>query len=138
MNDNGPSSEASFKQLIEDPRHPENPDRGEIRYGVDVAVTVDSDSNFYAGHATNLSSGGFFIATPIVHPVGTRFRFTIHLGQQQTLITGEGIVRWLRASNDSNSPIGLGIQFATIDNDGEHLIEEFLQKRQPLMLPENL
>ena len=134
MDDSGPKSEASFKQILDDPRAV---DRGEVRYGVDVAVTVDSDSNFYAGHATNLSSGGFFIATPIVHPVGTRFRFTIHLGKEQTLITGEGVVRWLRASKGSDSPIGLGIQFAQIDDDGERLIEEFLKQRKPLAPPDD-
>ncbi len=112
-------------------------DRGQARYGVDFAVTVDSEHNFYAGYATNLSAGGFYIATHIVHPVGTEFNFTIQLGQDKELIKGIGVVRWLRASKeDDDTPAGLGIQFREVEGDGLAKIEAFLKMRKPLRNPE--
>ncbi len=117
-------------------RSPSSEDRGRARYEVDVAVTVDSEHNFYGGYATNLSAGGFFVATHIVHPVGTRFNFTIHLGDDPALIKGVGEVRWLRPqAAGSSSPAGLGIQFSKIEGDGARRIEAFLQKRKPLTMP---
>ena len=86
-------------------------DRGQERYGVDLAVTVNSDHNFYAGFAKNLSEGGIFVATHIVHPVGTQFNLSIHLDDGDTrVVKGVGVVRWIRAL-DGDLPAGLGIQF---------------------------
>ncbi len=112
-------------------------DRDQTRYGVDFAVTVDSDHNFYAGYATNLSAGGFYIATHIVHPVGTEFNFTIQLGEDKQLVKGVGVVRWLRASEEGEeTPAGLGIQFRDVEGDGLAKIDAFLKMRKPLRAPE--
>jgi uncharacterized protein (TIGR02266 family) len=110
-------------------------DRESTRFEVDVAVTVDSAHNFYAGYATNLSAGGFFIATHIVHPVGTRFSFTIHLGDQGHIVKGIGEVRWLRAQQSGDAQAGLGIQFLEVEGDGAQRIAKFLEERKPLSAP---
>lgn len=111
-------------------------DRRQIRYDVDVSVTVDSDNYFIAGFATNLSAGGIFIATPIVHPVGTRFDLAIHLddGDPRPLrATGE--VRWHRPRDEgSGTPQGIGIRFISIDDDGGERINRFLARRKPLTM----
>ena len=41
------------------------PQEGKLRprYAVNFDLTLNSDSYFYAGSATNLSDGGFFVAT---------------------------------------------------------------------------
>ena len=117
-------------------RSPASADRGLPRYEVDVAVTVDSEHNFYGGYATNLSAGGFFVATHIIHPVGTRFNFTIHLGSEGHIVKGVGEVRWLRPqAAGSTSPAGLGIQFTQVQGDGAERIETFLTRRKPLTMP---
>jgi uncharacterized protein (TIGR02266 family) len=109
-------------------------DRGQVRYGVDLAVTVNSDHNFYAGFAKNLSEGGIFVATHIVHPVGTKFNLSMHLDDGDPRpVRGVGEVRWIRAL-DGDLPAGLGIQFTEIDEDGQTRIEAFLAKRDPLIV----
>ncbi|HZO12559.1 MAG TPA: TIGR02266 family protein [Polyangiaceae bacterium] len=111
-------------------------DRRQVRYDVDVTVTVDSDSYFIAGFATNLSAGGIFIATPIVHPVGSRFELSIHLddGDPRPL-RALGEVRWHRALEEgSSTPQGIGIQFLRIDSESTERIKRFLEQRKPLMM----
>ena len=108
-------------------------DREELRFQVDIAVTVNSDSNFYAGYASNISAGGVFVATHIVHPVGTKFDLSIHLGAGLGVVRGVGEVRWLRAVDETEGlPAGLGIRFIDIADDGAERIQRFLAMRGPL------
>jgi uncharacterized protein (TIGR02266 family) len=113
-------------------------DRTEERHGVDLTVTVNSDHNFYACFARNLSAGGIFVATPIVHPVGTQFTLSIHIDDGAPgVVRGVGEVRWIRAvEKDSDLPAGLGIRFTEIYGDGAERIERFLARRGPMEEPE--
>ncbi len=107
-------------------------DREETRFQVDLAVTVNSESNFYAGFASNISAGGIFVATHIVHPVGTKFNLSIHL-DEAGIVRGVGEVRWLRAQDETAGlPAGLGIRFTEVEGDGAERIEAFLDKRGPM------
>ena len=109
-------------------------DREKARYGVDLAVTVNSEHNFYAGFAKNLSEGGIFVATHIVHPVGTQFDLSIHLDDgDKRVVRGVGEVRWVRIL-DGDLPAGLGIQFTAIEEDGQERIERFLARRAPMVV----
>ena len=112
-------------------------DRTEERHGVDLTVTVNSDHNFYAGFARNLSAGGIFVATHIVHPVGTKFDLSIHLDDGEPgVVRGVGEVRWIRAvDGDSDLQAGLGIRFTEIFDDGVERIERFLGRRGPMQAP---
>jgi uncharacterized protein (TIGR02266 family) len=109
-------------------------DRHQVRYGVDLAVTVNSDHNFYAGFAKNLSHGGIFVATHIIHPVGTEFNLSIHLDDgDHRVVRGIGEVRWIRVL-DGDLPAGLGIQFTSVDGNGQERIERFLATRDPIVV----
>jgi uncharacterized protein (TIGR02266 family) len=114
-------------------------DRTEERHGVDLTVTVNSDHNFYACFARNLSAGGIFVATPIVHPVGTQFDLSIHLDDGEPgVVRGVGEVRWLRAQDkEDDLPAGLGIRFTEIFGDGGERIQRFLARRGPMEDPED-
>lgn len=122
--------------LIINPQQGSIEDREQTRSGVDCAVTVDSEHNFYAGVARNLSVGGIFLATPIVHPVGTRFDLSIHIDDgDDRVIRGVGEVRWVRAlDRDDNTPAGLGIRFVELDHDGTKRINRFLEQREPMLV----
>lgn len=110
-------------------------DREEARFQVDLAVTVNSESNFYAGFASNLSAGGIFVATHIVHPVGTKFNISLHLDDGLGVVRGVGEVRWLRAQDETAGlPAGLGIRFIDVEGDGLERIEAFLGKRGPMQV----
>lgn len=108
-------------------------DREELRFQVDLAVTVNSESNFYAGFASNLSAGGIFVATHIVHPVGTKFNLSIHLDDGLGVVRGVGEVRWVRAQEETAGlQAGLGIRFIDVEGDGTERIESFLARRGPM------
>lgn len=111
-------------------------DREQARYGVDCSVTIDSEHNFYAGLAQNLSEGGIFIATPIVHPIGTQFNLSIHLDDGLPgVVRGIGEVRWIRAAEEgSDLPAGLGIQFLELESGGDERIAAFLERRRPMLM----
>jgi uncharacterized protein (TIGR02266 family) len=109
-------------------------DRGQVRYHVDLNVTVDSDSNFYAATVTNLSAGGIFIATHIVHPAGTKFNLSVHLGDIG-IVKGVGEVRWIRVQDEESGQLaGLGIRFLQLEGDGAERIKSFLEMRRPLIV----
>ena len=109
--------------------------RVQARYGVDLQITVNSDTIFFAGEVTNLSPGGIFVATHITHPVGTTFNFSIHLGDDAKPVKGIGEVRWLRSQTETKVA-GIGIKFAKIEDDGKDRIATFLRERKPTMSPD--
>lgn len=131
MSGESDDSEARFQ----DPQA-EGHDREQARYGVDCTVTINSEHNFYAGLAQNLSEGGIFIATHIVHPIGTKFDVSIHLDDGRPgVVRGVGEVRWIRAANQgSDMPQGLGIRFLDLERDGTERITAFLRRREPMMI----
>lgn len=118
-------SQANFRE--------QGSDRQTPRYVVDLAISADSEHNFIAATATNLSATGLFIATPIVHPIGTELRVTMAIGATGEVVRGTGIVRWCRATeNQADEPMGIGIELMSLDDGGQERIEEFLQKRTPM------
>jgi uncharacterized protein (TIGR02266 family) len=103
------------------------------RYGVELDVTMSSDHNFYAGFAENISTGGLFIATHLLKPVGEHFEISLTLPGQQEPIRGIGEVRWVREySERSNTPPGMGIRFVSLSPGAADAIDRFLKDRQPL------
>lgn len=130
--------EAEFSANSERPESSEEPTgtsdgRRHTRYRVDLDVTVTSEHNFYAGFVENMSSGGIFIATHQLRPVGEKLEFSVHLPGQEHPIKGEGEVRWVRVySETSNVPPGMGIRFLEIDDDSVKNIEAFLAQREPM------
>ena len=109
-------------------------DRRQVRYDVDLSVTVNSESNFLAGSATNISVGGIFISTSIVHPIGTKFNVSVHLDDgNPKVVKGLGEVRWIQPKSEGEGPPqGLGIKFIEVEDDGEDRIRAFLARRQPM------
>jgi uncharacterized protein (TIGR02266 family) len=103
-------------------------DRQQDRFNVDVSVTANSDHYFLAGAATDLSAGGVFIATAILHPVGTEFNVSMHIADgEKGMVHALGIVRWHRpAEEGSDAPQGVGLQFVEVEGDGAARIERYI------------
>lgn len=129
--------EAVFTRLEEEPSS--RPGRREhARYSVDLDVSLGSDHNFYAGFAENLSSGGVFVATHLLKPVGEEIQFSIHLPDTDGAVAGIGQVCWIREYNErSDLPPGMGIRFLKLQQGAEDLIRHFLNKREPLFFDED-
>jgi uncharacterized protein (TIGR02266 family) len=107
--------------------------RAHARFTVDLDVSLESDHNFYAGFAENLSAGGIFVATHKALPIGEVVVLSIRLPGLAQPIECAGEVRWVREySERSNVPPGLGLRFVDIAPGGTDAIERFLENREPL------
>ena len=94
-------------------------DRQDDRFDVDVSVTASSDKYYLAGAATDLSVGGVFIATAILHPVGTKFDVSLHIDDGEPSVVRAGaVVRWHRSADEGTGPQGVGLQFTEVVDDG--------------------
>lgn len=108
--------------------------RSEARYAVAVAVTFESEHNFYTGLTSDLSGGGLFVATHQIRPIGERIqlRFTLpSLGEPIEAMTQ---VRWVRtaAVAGGGGEAGMGLQFLQLSPHAKDAIKAFLKKRDSL------
>lgn len=105
------------------------------RFDFEVEVGFETDSNFYTGLTQDISSGGLFVATHNLKPVGTKFMIQFKLpGGTQTLEV-EAEVRWLRETSSlhrSDGPHGMGVRFNNLSPEQKQAIESFLKKRESL------
>ena len=115
------------------PQRRENP-----RDGVELDVSLGSEHNFYAGFIENMSSGGVFVATHMIKPVGESLEISIHLPDRDILVRGVGEVRWIREySEQSNVPPGMGVRFVHLEPGSLEAIEAFLKQRDPLFFDDD-
>jgi uncharacterized protein (TIGR02266 family) len=107
--------------------------RAHRRLLLELEVTLQSDSNFYIGLTENLSSGGIFVATHLVQPIGTSVSMTLRLPNRKTPLALGGLVRWVREFSDTlDAAPGMGIEFESISEADTRTIREFLAARTPL------
>lgn len=99
------------------------------RVDLHVEITLESDSNFYAGVSNNVSEGGVFVASHAAPPVGATV--TLSLGLPGTgRFTLAGIVRWVRDDEVCHGALaGCGIQWIDLPTDARHAIEHFVRSR---------
>ncbi len=107
------------------------------RVSLNAEVDLSSDTNFFSGFSTDIASGGLFIATLSMLPIGTtvHVKFTLPDG---TEISVGGDVRWVRVF-DERSPTmlpGMGIQFVGLSASAEAAIEAFIAQREPMFFPD--
>ena len=98
---------------------------------VDVAVEIDSESNFYTGISGDISAGGVFVATHTPQPIGAKIRLNIYLFG--SLFGTRGQVAWLRETGDTIP--GMGVRFLELDLPLEQTILKFAGIREPLFQP---
>lgn len=107
--------------------------RGHQRHPVEIDITLESDSQFYAGFGENLSEGGIFVATHALQPVGTRLEVIFTLPGLNRPIRVQGDVRWVRLySETSDLPAGMGLRFASLAPPDAEAIRAFCARRAPL------
>jgi uncharacterized protein (TIGR02266 family) len=108
--------------------------RRAARVELDVEITMTSEHTFWSGFTSNVSTGGVFVATDRLLPLGSRVSFELALppSDRGWQLTGE--VRWLREKALSDDiPAGLGLQFVDLPDDAAEAIKEFiLTKRDSL------
>jgi uncharacterized protein (TIGR02266 family) len=108
------------------------------RFEKTVEVNIASEHNFYAGFTENMSSGGLFVATNLIRPIGTILEFELSLGKGTLKAKGE--VRWVREPNDytTDVPPGMGLRFIGLDPRVEKVIDDFMAgKRESIFFDDD-
>jgi uncharacterized protein (TIGR02266 family) len=103
--------------------------RAAERIHLEVEVTLGSESQFFAGLTGDISTGGLFVQTYSLRPVGSRVlvAFSLPTGEVKT----PGVVRWVRRAAEGTEP-GLGIAFESLRSSERESIEAFCKTRPPL------
>lgn len=123
------AGELGLEGGTEDP--PASERRVHPRIAFEVEVGFVSETHFYAGISMDVSTGGLFVATYRVQPVGSIVGVTFVLPNGHA-VTTDALVRWVRQPGEEASP-GMGLAF---DLSGEDLrqVESFCERRQPLFI----
>src|SRR5688572_27363889 len=101
--------------------------RRAARVELGVEVTLTSEHTFWSGFTHNVSTGGVFVATDRLLPLGSRIAFDLALPPASRVWRLEGEVRWLRETALSDDiPAGLGVQFVDLPADADAAIREFI------------
>ena len=103
------------------------------RRHLEVGIGFHSDSNFYTGFSGDISTGGIFVATYDLLPVGTQLTVSFWLpdGMQ---ITTRGRVAWVREPDPEHPevPPGMGVAFEELPLEAKAAVERFLRHREPM------
>ena len=111
--------------------------RGHQRVDATLEVTLESESNFFSGFATNISEGGIFVATHSLQPVRSRLCVALSLPNHPEPFEVQCEVCWLREYNDMIPDMtpGMGVRFLELEDSSEAwgAISEFCRDlREPL------
>jgi uncharacterized protein (TIGR02266 family) len=105
------------------------------RHDLEIAVDLESDSNFYTGLTQNISTGGLFIATHQIKNVGDHVRLKFSLPGTPRPIEVDTEVRWIRENSSlhrTDGASGMGVRFIRVAPEDAKAIESFLQHRDSL------
>jgi uncharacterized protein (TIGR02266 family) len=102
------------------------------RIEVMLAVSIESESNFYAGFIENFSECGIFVATHAPLKLGSSVDLSIALPKKEP-IRARGTVKWLRSYSEENETVpGMGIRFDDLSMSDAERIHEFARARAPM------
>ncbi len=109
------------------------------RVSLRTEVHLESDSNFYAGIANNVSQGGLFVASERLLAKGSVLDLEFSIPDGGPSIRTTGLVRWLREDLEGiEGPPGMGVQFVELDERARERLEIFVQHRDTLYYDDDL
>ncbi len=109
--------------------------RRDPRAPLAIEVNLESENNFYAGIAGNVSTGGVFIATYMPPPTGAEVELDLQLENIEERYHLKGVVCWVRGAERATdfAPAGCGIRWINPPPAIVKAIERFVQKRDTIL-----
>jgi len=110
------------------------PLRALSRWAMRATLTVDGEDGLYAGLGYDVSTGGIFVATHDLPPIGTRVDLALTLPDGQELELG-GVVRWVRDAELASDglPAGAGIECKGVPVAVQTSLTAFATVREPTL-----
>ena len=115
--------------MIEKRKNP----RIELELSVSFALSNGSANDFFPGIMQDISTGGVFIATKEMLPIGTRIRLSFLMERRQ--ISGHAEVRWLRKPSSAlpaGVDPGMGLLFVDLSPEDRETIEFYIRQNHPV------
>ncbi len=129
-----PGLEIEHRESSYVPAHPADEERrSTIRKVVEVDIGIQSGANFFTGFSLDISTGGLFISTYDVLPIGAKVNVNFSLPYGPVLSV-DGTVRWLREFNEFTPEMvpGMGVQFDDLTDEDAELINEYMSEMSPI------
>ncbi len=96
------------------------------RLPLSVRVAYRSTGTFLVAYSVNLSKGGIFLETEEPLPIGSAIALELEV-PTIGLLKLAGKVAWLREPNPEGLPQGMGVQFASLDDNYGSAIDELVK-----------
>jgi len=108
--------------------------RSVSHWALTAHVTLDSEDALYAGLSYDVTSGGVFVATVDMPPVGARVDLAVTLPNGRELEVS-GVVRWVRDADIASDglPAGCGIEWKGLPLDAYDDLAAFASEREPIL-----
>ncbi|HNT28388.1 MAG TPA: TIGR02266 family protein [bacterium] len=103
--------------------------RIEIELSVFFAVSSELPHNFFTGIMMDLSTGGIFLSTEQMLPVGSRLHLSFLMDTRR--VEGHAEVCWTRKAAPGVEP-GMGLRFLDIPGEDRDLIEFYIRQKKPI------
>ena len=102
-------------------------------FKAEIELSHESDHSFYTGFTENISSGGLFVATRDLKPIGTIMEISFSLPGSSAKITTRCEVRWQRLEQPHVDAMpGIGLRFLDIAPAAAEAINSFISERGSL------
>jgi uncharacterized protein (TIGR02266 family) len=98
------------------------------RAHVELDVDLGTYGRYFLSKLENISTGGAFIRTRQLHPVGTSVRVRFRLPGDEEPIESEGKVIWIYEQPGDEEPnsSGMGVQFTQMEEENRDRIADFV------------
>jgi len=96
------------------------------RVPAEVKVDYRTVGSFITDYSKDLSQGGIFVQTSLPLAVDQRVRLRITLPGRELPFALDGVVRWVRSPQDSESP-GMGVEFEEFDEATREALRRFVE-----------
>jgi len=106
-----------------------------LELDVDFEVSVDGPHTFFSGFTQDISTGGVFLSTHQIYPIGMKMKLSFIVEGEKLEL--DAVVRWVRTSESISSPDlfpGMGLQFVDPPEKAVEVIEEFIKKKEPIFV----
>jgi uncharacterized protein (TIGR02266 family) len=125
----------SFAELLPDSDADPTERRSATRIPIEADVTLGGHGRVQVGVASDVSTGGLFVAAYAPVPVGTRvsLRFCVPTGQ----VGGTGVVRWVRDARPGHLG-GMGIELTEVGEMDRAVLVRFCGNRPRLLSYEEI
>ncbi|MCP4603844.1 MAG: PilZ domain-containing protein [Proteobacteria bacterium] len=111
--------------------------RSDRRANLEAMITIQSQHNFWTGLTKDISSGGLFVATYTMLPLGSQVDVAFSLPDIGPKVMIPAKVQWLRLyREDSDLMPGMGLKFEQLSGVTQKRIEAFVKKRETMFFEE--